>query len=75
LLAYGYLDENKHAREKLSFYMWLENNLANEIFMLMFGNIFVHPVAFYFNATWFMLKFKRWYVKKYPHKYTQKEAN
>ena len=60
---------------KLMYDMWQEGQLANDIIMILVGNIFTHPFAFFFDPTWIIAKIKRWHVKKYPFNYTQKEAH
>ena len=60
MAAYGAFTSGKHGN--LHYDMWQEGHLSNDIFMILLGNIFTHPFAFYFDPTWIIAKINRWRV-------------
>lgn len=75
IIAYNQLLGLKGVTGTLKYKIWDSGSLSTDILLIVLGNTFAHPFVYYFDPIWIIAKFKRMYVKKYPSRFTQKEAN
>lgn len=75
-LNLGKVDEGLDAEEsELKYIMWEDGGMADMVLTIMLCNIFTHSIIYLFYPMHFIKWFKKKLVNRYPHRYTQIEAN